>query len=157
MSAPRTIQTAIILYLGYLLATASGSYSSSCCSGDFFFSGIFSQQEILDLSYSSQSPRPWAKPCTFAIIFSPFLLEPGPIQPSLTWSHGGSFWDTHQFSGFPTFNSKLKPSGEVFHINSYLSFSYTPRHSVLRGPGAVAISTRCSHRTESPSLSSNFT
>ena len=127
MSPSLTIPTAFFFYLDNLLVTVSGSYSSSC----LLFRPIF-----WPLIF-------WT--CPVASTQSPCLLEPVPIQPSLTWSYWGTFSDTHsapllQFSGFLKFSSELKTTWEAFHINSYFSQSslagmYTPRHSVLKGRG----------------------
>ena len=58
----------------------------------FFYIGIFSNHNFLDLSYSTPSSRLWGKPCTVSSTsHSPSLLEPVPIQPSPTWSHCVSF------------------------------------------------------------------
>ena len=104
------------------------------------------------------SPQLWAQPCTFATSHSPFLLEPGPIQRSLTWSHGGSFWDTHQFSGLLTFNTKLGIGGKssastpTFHF--FCLLECTLLVILYCTERAVAISIHCSHGTESPGPSS---
>ena len=93
----------------------------------------------------------------FCISFSE-LLEPVPIQPSLTWSHSVSFrlhyspaCASSQFSTSSTFSPRTfywifhmsrqdADKGEVLHIKSYFSLSsfagaYTPRHSALKGRG----------------------
>ena len=116
------------------------------------------------------------KPCTVcSTSHSPTLLEPVPIQPSLTWSHCVSFrlhyspacnssqfstsstFSPHTFYGFFTLYSKMKTKREVFHIKSYFSLAsfagmYTPLHSVLKGPWQFPFPAICSRGTESPCL-----
>ena len=162
MSASRAIQAACTFYI-LLLGQPFGDRFCSLYQlllvvlATFFYMDIFSNHYFLDLSYSTPSSRLWGKPCTVSSTsHSPSLLEPVPIQPSLTWSHSVSFrlhyspaCNSSQFSISSTFSprtcflfftchSKMKTKAEVFHTN-YLSLSsfagmYTPRHSVLKGP-----------------------
>ena len=77
-----------------------------------FYIDIFSNHYFLDLSYSTPSSRLWGKSCTVSSTsHSPSLLEPVPIQPSLTWSHCVSFrlhyspaCTSSQFSASSTFS-----------------------------------------------------
>ena len=94
MSASRTIQAASIFYLDSLLATTSALYTSSCLLFWLHFStSTFSPITIFCiLSYSTPSSRLLGKPCAVSSTsHSPSLLEPVPIQASLTWSHCVSF------------------------------------------------------------------
>jgi hypothetical protein len=106
------------------------------------------------LSYSTPSSRLLGKPCAVSSTsHSPSLLEPVPIQASLTWSHCVSFrlryspaCNSSQYSSifyfidtFSTHFPEKKTKGEVFHIKSYSSLSSfagmcAHRHSVLKGP-----------------------
>ena len=110
------------------------------------------------MSYSTPSSRLRGKPCTVSSTsHSPSLLQPVPIQPSLTWFHCVSFrlhyspaWNSSQCSTSSTFSPRTffwishislqdEDKREVFHIKSYFSLSsfagmYTHRHSVLKGP-----------------------
>ena len=100
--------------------------------------------------------RLWGKPCTVSSTsHSPSLLEPVPIQPSLTWSHCVSFrlhyspaGNSSQFSTSSTFSprtffwishislrhkDKAKSLPHHFPL-SFFAGKYSPRHSVLKGP-----------------------
>ena len=89
----------------------------ACCSGYIFLHRHFLQSLLsgfLDLSYSTPSSRLWGKPCTVSSAsHSPSLLEPVPIQPSLTCSHCVSFrlhyspaCNSSQFSISSTFSPR---------------------------------------------------
>ena len=97
----------------------------------FFYIVIFSNHYFLDLSHSTPSSRLWGKPCTVSSTsHSPSLLEPVPIQPSLTWSHSVSFrlhyspacassqfstsstFSPRTFSGFFTCHAKMQTKGK---------------------------------------------
>ena len=160
MSALRILQAASIFYLDNLFGDrfCTRNQLLLVVLATFFYIDIFSNHYFLDLSYSTPSSKLWGKPCTVSSAsHSPSLLEPVPIQPSLTWSHSVSFrlhyspaCASSQFSTSSTFSPRTffwifhmsrqdADKGEVFHIKSYFSLSsfagaYTPRHSALKGP-----------------------
>ena len=126
MSASCATQTAFIFYLGNPLGTTSGPYSSSC----FLFRSFFPFLPffpttifwICRFQFLSQGCGGLAH----LLILLSVLLEPVPIQPSLAWSHCGSFSDTHPA---PVFNSSQFSTSStssprtmfwIFHINSQL-------------------------------------
>ena len=119
MSALRILQAASIFYLDNLFGDrfCTRNQLLLVVLATFFYIDIFSNHYFLDLSYSTPSSKLWGKPCTVSSAsHSPSLLEPVPIQPSLTWSHSVSFrlhyspaCASSQFSTSSTFSPRKGP------------------------------------------------
>jgi len=177
MSASRAIQAACTFYI-LLLGQPFGDRFCSLYQlllvvlAKFFYIDIFSNHYFLDLSCSTPSSRLWGKPCTVSSTsHSQSLLEPVPVQQSLTWSHCVPFrlhyspaCNSSQFTTSSTFSPRT--FFWIFHMSLEdkrgslphqvllftFFFCWDLHSSSFCTEGAVAISMSCSRGTESACL-----